>query len=92
MQITISRPNMRNPRLEMTMSDYVHTDRRSRVFQDHAAIESRVMFGACYVLFLTRAVVTRAMPWRNKSTKHESVFGEAHNAASVLVTSSFMGM
>jgi hypothetical protein len=74
------------------MTDYVHTGRRSRVLPDSAAFESRVMFGACYVLFLIRAVVTRAMPWRKKSGQHESVFGEAHNAASVLVTSSFMGM
>lgn len=74
------------------MSDYVHTGRRSRVLPDSAALESRVMFGACYVLFLIRAIVTRAMPWRKTSGQHESVFGEAHNAASVLVTSSFMGM
>jgi hypothetical protein len=50
------------------------------------------MFGACYALFLTRAIVARAMPWRKKSGSQESVFSEAHNAASVLVTSSFMGM
>jgi hypothetical protein len=76
----------------MTMSDYVHTDRRSRLLQDHAAIECRLMFGACYVLFLIRAIVTRLMPWRPKAGQHQSVFGEAHNAASVMVTSSFMGM
>ncbi|MCD0418938.1 hypothetical protein [Rhodopseudomonas sp. BR0M22] len=74
------------------MSDLVHTGRRSRVLPDSAAFESRAMFGACYALFLTRALVTRAMPWRKKSGQQESVFSEAHNAASVLVTSSFMGM
>ena len=74
------------------MSDYVHTGRRSRVLPDSAALEQRLMFGACYVLFLVRAVVTRAMPWRRKSVEGDSVFSEAHNAASVLVTSSFMGM
>ena len=47
------------------MSDYVHTGRRSRVLPDSAALEQRLMFGACYVLFLVRAVVTRAMPWRS---------------------------
>jgi hypothetical protein len=55
------------------------------------------MFGVCYALFLVRAVITRLMPWRKdtffrRSGSHESVFGEAHNAASVLVTSSFMGL
>ncbi|ABE40974.1 hypothetical protein [Rhodopseudomonas pseudopalustris] len=74
------------------MSDYVHTGRRSRVLHDNAAVECRLMFGACYALFLIRAVVTRAMPWRKTTEQRESVFGEAHNAASVLVTSSFMGM
>jgi hypothetical protein len=74
------------------MSEYVHTGRRSKVLPESAAIESRVMFGACYALFLVRAVATRAMPWRRKSGSHESVFSEAHNAASVLVTSSFMGL
>ncbi|ABD08691.1 hypothetical protein RPB_3998 [Rhodopseudomonas palustris HaA2] len=74
------------------MSDYVHTGSRSRLLQDNAAIECRLMFGGCYVLFLIRAIVTRAMPWRKKSGQHQSVFGEAHNAASVMVTSSFMGM
>jgi hypothetical protein len=74
------------------MSEYVHTGRRSKVLPESAAIESRVMFGACYALFLVRAVATRAMPWRKKSGNHETVFSEAHNAASVLVTSSFMGL
>jgi hypothetical protein len=74
------------------MSEYVHTGRRSKVLPESAAIESRVMFGACYALFLVRAVVTRAMPWRSKSGNHESVFSEAHKAAGVLVTSSFMGL
>lgn len=74
------------------MSDYVHTGRRSRVLPDSAAFECRLMFGACYALFLTRAIVARAMPWRKKSGSQELVFSEAHNAASVLVTSSFMGM
>jgi hypothetical protein len=74
------------------MSDCVQTGRRSRVIPDSAAFESRVMFGACYALFLIRAVVQRAMPWRKRSGRDESIFGEAHSAASVLVTSSFMGM
>ena len=74
------------------MSDYVYTGRRSRVLNANAAIESKLIFGACYVLFLVRAIVSRALPWRKQSGQHQSVFSEAHNAASVLVTSSFMGM
>jgi hypothetical protein len=56
------------------------------------------MFGACYALFLVRAAVTRAMPWRRSewrrknSGTRESIFSEANTAASVLVTSSFMGL
>ncbi|KIZ41698.1 MULTISPECIES: hypothetical protein [Rhodopseudomonas] len=74
------------------MSDYVYTGRRSKVLPESAAVESRVMFGGCYALFLLRAIVTRVMPWRRKSASRESVFSEAHNAASVSVTSSFMGL
>ncbi|MCG6204838.1 hypothetical protein LPW26_09335 [Rhodopseudomonas sp. HC1] len=74
------------------MSDYVYTGRRSRVLPDNAAIESKLMFWACYALFLLRAIVTRALPWRKQNGQNQSVFSEAHNAASVLVTSSFMGM
>ena len=74
------------------MSDYAHSGLRSRT-PASAARESRVMFGACYALFLVRAVATRAMPWRRRNSgAHESVFSEASTAASVLVTSSFMGL
>ena len=79
------------------MSEYVHTGRRSKLLSESASSECRLMFGVCYALFLVRAVITRLMPWRKdsffrRSGSHESVFGEAHNAASVLVTSSFMGL
>ena len=79
------------------MSDYVHGGRRHRVHVEDRAIESRAMFAACYALFLARAIVKRAMPWRkpaafSKAAPRETVFGEAHNAASVMVASSFMGM
>ena len=55
------------------------------------------MFGACYVLFLCRAIATRLMPWREqaffrKFGNAESIFREASSAASVMVASSFMGL
>jgi hypothetical protein len=80
-----------------SMSDYVHTGRRLRQSAERAAIESRLMFGACYVLFLFRAVVIRLMPWRRqpqlgRSAAAESIFTQAFTAASVMVASSFMGL
>jgi hypothetical protein len=75
------------------MSEYAHNGRRSKLLPESAAFECRVMYGACYALFLLRAVVNRAMPWRrSKAGPHESIFSEANNAASVMVTSSFMGL
>jgi hypothetical protein len=78
------------------MSDYAHSDRRSRLDHPDWTIESRVMFAACYLLFLVRAAVKRALPWRRaplfRSTSRESIFSEASTAAGVLVTSSFMGL
>ena len=77
------------------MSDYVHSDRRSKLVQPRR-LESRAMFAACYLLFLVRAVVHRAMPWRQPRTfgpsGRESIFREASSAAGVLVSSSFMGL
>ncbi len=75
------------------MSEYAHSGRRSKLLPESAAIECRVMYGACYALFLLRAMVTRAMPWRRrKAGPRESIFREASDAASVMVTSSFMGL
>ena len=79
------------------MSDYVHSDRRSKLIVQHWTLESRAMFAACYLLFLVRAVLHRVMPWRRPrgfggGVRHESIFHEARNAASVLVSSSFMGL
>jgi len=79
------------------MSDYVHDGRHPRISVASGALESRLMFGACYLLFLFRAIVTRLMPWRDqaffrKFGKRESIFREASNAASVMVASSFMGL
>ena len=79
------------------MSDYVHTGRRSKQFAETGTVESRLMFAACYLLFLLRAVVTRLMPWRRSAAfgqprMRESIFREASSAASVLVASSFMGL
>ena len=81
----------------MSMSDYVHGGRRSKPSAESSTIESRLMFGACYVLFLFRAVAIRLMPRREaavllKFGKRESIFREASSAASVMVASSFMGM
>jgi hypothetical protein len=78
------------------MSDYVHND-RARLPAPNRTIESRAMFFACYPLFLFRAVLYRVMPWRRPHAfgavvRRESIFSEASTAASVLVTSSFMGL
>jgi hypothetical protein len=80
-----------------SMSDYVHTGRRSKLAVEHRNIESRLMFGAFYSLFLFRAAVTRLVPWHTRALfrKHgarESIFKEASSAASVIVASSFMGL
>jgi hypothetical protein len=79
-----------------SMSDLVDTGRRSKGFANWN-VESRMMFGACYLLFLLRAMLTRVMPWHRaaafeSSSRRESVFREASSAASVLVGSSFMGL
>jgi hypothetical protein len=55
------------------------------------------MFGACYLLFLLRAMLARLTPWRrvaayDPSSRRDSIFREASSAASVLVGSSFMGL
>lgn len=80
-----------------SMSDYMHSGRRSKISAERKAIESRLMFGACYVLSLFRAIVTRLLPWRGRSSfrelkSRESIFREASSAASVMVASSFMGL
>jgi hypothetical protein len=80
-----------------SMSDYVDTGRRSKGLVASWNIESRLIFGACYLLFLLRAMLTRIMPWRraagiDPSGRHESIFKEASSAARVLVASSFMGL
>jgi len=87
----------RHNREVTSMSEYVHTGRRLKLFAERRAIESRLVFGACYVLFLFRAVIARLMPWREQaafreSKARESVFREASSAASVMVASSFMGL
>jgi hypothetical protein len=79
------------------MSDYAHNDQRSKMLLPHRSIESRALYGACYLLFLTRAVIKRIAPWRRPSAfgdsvRRESIFSEAGTAASVIVSSSFMGM
>lgn len=80
-----------------SMSDYVDAGRRSKGFAAGGNIEHRLLFGACYLPFLLRAILSRAMPWRKATTfgpsgRRESIFREASSAASVLVASSFMGL
>ena len=79
------------------MSDYVHGGRRSKASGESGAIESRLIFGACYVLFLFWAAATRLMPWRkqadaDRSIGRRSIFAEARSQAGIIVTSSFMGL
>lgn len=79
------------------MSEYVDTGRRSKGLVASWNIESRMMFSACYLLFLLRAMLRRATPWRrgavfDQSGRRESIFEEASSTASVLVGSSFMGL
>ena len=80
-----------------SMSDYVHTGRRAKIFTEHRTIESRAIFCACYLLFLSRAIVKRLMPWPRSAASgragaRETIFREASSAASVLIGSSFMGL
>ena len=80
-----------------SMSDYVHTGRRAKVFTEHRTIESRAIFCTCYLLFLSRAIIKRLMPWHKaaasrQSGARETIFREASSAASILVGSSFMGL
>ena len=87
----------RHDREVTSMSDYVHTGRRAKILTEHRTIESRLIFCACYLLFLSGAVVKRLMPWRNtaasgRSEARETIFREASSAASILVGSSFMGL
>ena len=72
------------------MSDYVHTGRRSKMLTEHRTIEYRLMFGACYLLSLAGAIVTRLTPWRRRAASDQaavgrSIFREASSAASVWV-------
>ena len=81
----------------MPMSDYVHSGRRSKIWFESRISESRLMFGACYVLFLFRAVAIRLLPWHRQADSgrpnhRKSIFAEARSAAGTIVTSSFMGL
>ncbi len=90
--------HVERPNREVTsMSDYVHSDRRSKIWSENGTIESRLMFGACYVLFLFRAIAIRMMPWHRQSdssrpSHRRSIFAEARSEAGTIVTSSFMGL
>lgn len=78
-----------------SMSDYVHTGRRPKLTSESRTIESRLMFGACYLPFLAKAIARRLVPWRRERAAgqpRESIFREASSAASMIVASSFMGL
>jgi hypothetical protein len=80
-----------------SMSDFVHTGDRSRISADSGTIETRLMFGACYALFMCRALARRLQPRRERDLGrdiegHQSIFAEARSAARVVVVSSFMGL
>jgi hypothetical protein len=84
-------------REETSMSDFVHADRREKVSAERRTIEYRLMFGACYLLSLAGAIVTRLTPWRSSETASQarsrtSIFREASSTASVWVSSSFVGL
>jgi hypothetical protein len=84
-------------REKTSMSDFVHTGRPPEISAANRAFEPRLLFGACYVLFLFRAVARRMMPRRGEDSFRNvghrgSIFREARNAASVTVASSFMGL
>ncbi|CAN0449556.1 unnamed protein product, partial [Phaeothamnion confervicola] len=58
----IPHPNMYDHYREvMSMSDYVHTGQKTAVVSRVA--ESRLLFAACYVLSLLRALIRRLIPW-----------------------------
>lgn len=78
-----------------SMSDYVHSGRRSKALTEHRTIEYRLMFGACYLLSLAGAILKRLTPWRKAAGQprgRQSIFREASSAAGVWVASSFMGL
>jgi len=79
------------------MSNYLHAGRPPRISAEHGTFEPRLLFCACYSLFLLRAVAKRLRPRRGDAGLHqfgqrESIFREAWSAASVTVAASFMGM
>ncbi|MGA7804712.1 hypothetical protein [Bradyrhizobium sp.] len=83
-------------RKDVSMSDHVHSGPSAKISTASATMESRLIFGVCYVLFLLRAVAIRLMPWRAHGYSQTfagrcSIFREASNAASVMVGSSFIG-
>ncbi|MGT2435217.1 hypothetical protein ACU4GH_04285 [Bradyrhizobium betae] len=93
----ITHPHVQGRNREVTpMSDYAYGDRQ-KIQGGDKSVETRVMFGACYMAFLFRAVVARLTPWRKRagfdqSRNGESIFTEARIAAGTIVTSSFMGL
>ncbi len=73
------------------MTDLAHHDRRT-VTGSRDGIEARLMFGVCFVFFLTRALVSRLVPHGKAGRERFSMWREASTAASVLVASAFMGL
>jgi hypothetical protein len=60
------------------------------------AIQYRVIYTVCFVVFLAAAVIARVMPWNWPKRKHgdtarqQSIFNQAGVAASTCTTYAFM--
>ena len=79
------------------MSDYAFSKINSGTSFSGKKISSACMFATLFIVFLIRATISRAMPWRTKkffrrSEQHESIFSEASTAANVCTSSSYMGL
>jgi hypothetical protein len=77
------------------MTDYAQHGMRHEL--PGGRIEARLLYGACYLVFLARAVIRRVPPWRRQpafgdSVRRESIFSEAATVAGVIVSASFMGL
>ena len=55
------------------MTEYAHSGRRFRLLPESADKECKVIYGACYALFLIRAVVTRAHALARQEFNNPSV-------------------
>jgi len=75
---------------EVTMTDLAHHDRRM-ASDGRDSVEARLIFAACFVFFLVRAVLLRLSPF-GTGTARMPIWREARHAARVVVASAFMGL